>query len=345
MKRSKNRRLPLWLPYTSSISIKKTNVFFSYKGGEYSSDIKHIHSIMFYGAVCDIPESFLQLCVRNSVPLIIHRRNMSDAIWITPSVRTTTKEDVLEKQILARVNKKKTVHIVKRLLNAKFQSMRWLVAPPPGFSAHQTVVGMRTIEAYHARAYWQKYFGLLKASQYSRRGGTNPIKSTLDAVSKLIHGVILRYILYHRMSPYHAFLHIPTDYPSLTYDLMEPYRGYVDKVVFDTIRYALETGCEPKEYVARSIVAVEDLLNEVVYTHPTRQLVTFQELLHGSVLALRAYLQKEATRFILPIPSKPNGGRPVHAGYRLYGRSAGPTDFWEIAENVANKHERRMKNM
>jgi hypothetical protein len=34
------------------------------------------------------------------------------------------------------------------------------------------------------------------------------------------------------------------------------------------------------------------------------------------------------------MPTKPNGGRPVKAGYKLYGRSAGPTDFWEVAKKL-----------
>ena len=49
------------------------------------------------------------------------------------------------------------------------------------------------------------------------------------------------------MSPYHGFLHTPTEYPALVYDLMEPYRGYIEKTVFNTIQRSQEAGVEKKE--------------------------------------------------------------------------------------------------
>jgi len=342
--KKRKRKIPLWLPYTSNISVAKSRLDIEYKGGKFSGDMSTVHSIMFYGAVCDLPESFLQLCAKYRVPVTIHRRNMTNAVWITPSTQTGTQEDMLERQLLVRANKKKSGHIARRLLFAKFESMSWLVSPPFQFSSYYyDISAMRALEAQHAKRYWSKYFTLLGASTDSRRGANNPIKSTLDAVSKLIHGVLLRYVLYHRLSPHHAFLHLPTNYPSLVYDLMEPYRGYIDKVVFNTVQEAQKERLDAKEYLPRAIVAVEDLLDTTVYSSPTRQLVTFQELLHGSVLALRAYILGEAHRFMPPIPGTKNGGRPVRAGYRLYGRSAGPTDFWVQAEEVVKKHERRMQ--
>jgi len=83
-------------------------------------------------------------------------------------------------------------------------------------------------------------------------------------------------------------------------------------------------------------------LDEHVYVDATRQLVTFQELMHGSVLALRAYFLGEAPRYILPIPGKPNGGRPSKVGYKLYGRQAGKQDFWEKSRTAHAKHKKRM---
>ncbi len=342
MKKGK-KKVPLWLPYTSKIEVKKEHVEFQYKGGNYFTEMKNILSIMFYGGICDLSEDFLQLCAKKGIPLCIHRRTMSNAIWITPSIKTSTTEDILTKQVSFRSNEKKKIHIAKKILQAKFKSMQWLVAYPQLFDGKKySIPEMITIEAYHAKTYWKKYYELLGYSEHSRRGTPNQLKSILDAVSKLISGITLRYIIYHRMSPYHGFLHIPTDYPALVYDLMEPYRGYIEKIVFNTIKECRTEGIPEKEFLPRCIVAVEKFLDEQVYVCATRQIVTFQELLHGSVLALRSYLHGESRQFIVPIPGKPNGGRPVNAGYKLYGRGAGPTDFWSVAEKVSTAYENKL---
>jgi len=36
------------------------------------------------------------------------------------------------------------------------------------------------------------------------------------------------------------------------------------------------------------------------------------------------------------MPEKPNGGRPIKAGFKLYGHSAGITDFWSEAKSIAD---------
>lgn len=342
MQKSK-KRIPLWLPYTSKIDVKKEHIEFQYKGGEHYAEIKNILSIMLYGGTCDLSENFLQLCAKNGIPLCIHRRTMSNAIWITPSIKTSAKDDILTQQISFRSNEKKKTHIAKKILQAKFKSMEWLVAYPQIFNGKKySISEMVTIEAYHAKNYWKKYYELLGYGVHTRRGKPNQLKAILDAVSKLISGITLRYIIYHRMSPYHGFLHIPTSYPALVYDLMEPYRGYIEKIVFNSIKECQQAEISEKEYLPRCIVAVERFLDEQVYVCATRQVVTFQELLHGSILALRTYLQGESRQYIVPIPGKPNGGRPINAGYRLYGRSAGPTDFWKTAEKISQNYSEKI---
>lgn len=77
-----------------------------------------------------------------------------------------------------------------------------------------------------------------------------------------------------------------------------------------------------------------DEISAILNAVSNRQIVTFHELLHGVVLALRAYLFGNSHRFIIPSVDKPNGGRPVKAGYLLYGRSAGKTDFWDVARGL-----------
>jgi len=290
---------------------------------------------MFYGAVCELAQNFLELCTKYAVPICIHRRNMSQATWIMPSTRPYHDEDLLSLQITCRNSIKKSTHVAKKILDAKFKSMEWLVNTPLhwklcGFNQKEMV----NIEALHAQRYWKIYYRELGFEGHSRRGD-NELSTALDAVSKFYSSIILRWILYHKLSPYHGFIHIPRSYPALVYDLMEPYRGYIEKAIFDRIKSLPN---KPKDLTALAIQTVEDFLDQNIYTDTTRQIVSFQELFHGSVLALRAYILGQSKGLILPKPARPNGGRPIKAGYRLYGRSAGPTDFWEVAADVSAKY-------
>lgn len=332
-----NKKVPLWFPYTSSIEIKKNNLTFNYKGGSYSTNIKNILSIMLYGNTCDLKEEFLYTCCQNNIPICLHRRNLAKAVWITPSFQTGKREDILTKQIIFRANERKRTHITKKLLQAKFKSMSWLINGPVIKKGALSQKELINIEAQHAKRYWEKYYSLLGYPKNTRRNKNNELSKTLDAVSKLISGIILRYITYHKMSPFHGFLHITSDYPSLVYDLMEPYRGYIEKNIFETIKKIKKDSLDENCILPFCITATEDYLDKNIYTDTTRQIVTFQELLHGSVLSLRAYLLGNSRQFILPIPGKPNGGRPKKVGYKLYGREAGPTDFWEKANDLAKK--------
>ncbi|MFN4212902.1 MAG: hypothetical protein ACK4FL_02995, partial [Microgenomates group bacterium] len=89
------------------------------------------------------------------------------------------------------------------------------------------------------------------------------------------------------------------------------------------------------KYVALCIKNIKIFLDKKIYVEATRQIVTFQELFHGIVLALRSYLIGNTRRFIVPLPSKPNGGRSIKAGYQLYGHKAGITNFWPETKNIA----------
>jgi CRISPR/Cas system-associated endonuclease Cas1 len=332
---ARSYKVPVWLPYTSDIQVKGQKISFIYKGGRLDTEISKLHSVMFYGSVCDLTQNFLELCSKYIVPICIHRRNMSQATWIVPSIRPYHGEDILSLQIAHRNSIKKSTHIAKKILDAKFKSMQWLINEPLrwkqcGFSQKEMI----NMEALHAQRYWKIYYRELGYAGDSRRG-KNELSVALDAVSKFYSSIILRWVLYHKFSPYHGFIHIPRSYPSLVYDLMEPYRGYVEKAVFDKIK-SLPT--KPNNLTAIAISTIEDFFDQNIYTDTTRQIVSFQELFHGSVLALRAYILGETKGLILPRPARPNGGRPIKAGYRLYGRSAGPTDFWERASELSDKY-------
>lgn len=341
---AKKRKQYLWLPYISDVNLRGKQVKFIYKGGELTIRWMDIHSIMFYGESVDFPQKFLEKCSFYKIPVIIHRRNMTRAVIIAPTL-PPDQENILERQILFRKNKKKRAYIGKRLLQSKFKSINWLFPTNRNLLYRLTDLNqMLSIESWCAKRYWQEFFKQLKING-KRRKGDSIVRKALDASSKFVSGIILRWILYHSLSPYHGFLHKPTDYPALVYDLMEPYRGYFDKVIFDTARELQKNDSkndlEDTRLIGASVENLKKLLEEKVYVDATRQVVTFHELLHGVVLALRAYLLGNCKRFVVPIPSKPNGGRPINAGYKLYGHHAGKTNFWpetkKIAQNFAER--------
>ena len=332
----------LWLPYLSDYKVQPKSVRFIYKGGKIKIEWNKIHSIMLYGNHVPLEQDLLESLAKHGIPVIIHRRNMHKAVWITPS-NLSNRTDLLTKQILFRENEKKRLHFVRKTLAAKFKSMSWLV-PVPRKALYRVfkIDQLRTIEANHAKQYWAQYYALLNVNS-TRREKDNYLTHILDAVSKFVSAIILRWIHYHKLSPYHGFLHEPTDYPSLVYDLYEPYRGYIDKVVFDTIRshrkeFDTETGL-----LTKVISEVKELFDTKVYVHSTRQIVTFHELLHGNVLALRSWLLRQAYRYVIPQPDRPKGWRPIKAGYKLYGHTAGATDFWGYAAETTENFNRRLR--
>ncbi|MEZ6331056.1 MAG: CRISPR-associated endonuclease Cas1 [Candidatus Saccharimonadales bacterium] len=168
---------------------------------------------------------------------------------------------------------------------------------------------MRNIEALHAKQYWQAFYKELGAPAGFHRRDSNPYSQALDANSKFVSSIILRWISYHHMSPYHGFLHEPSDYPALMYDLFEPYRSLFDQHFLRAWKLGgMRT--DPKTLTPATIAISKEVLNNKVYVPLTRQIVTYQELLHGVVISLKYYLNDNEKRFLIPLPGKPNGGRP-----------------------------------
>lgn len=331
---AKQSKMYIWLPYLNDVKVTSDSVRFVFKGGKLKIKWKQIHSIMLYGKIIPLGQGFLEKCAYYKIPMVIHRRNMIRAIWITPSY-TSNRADLLEKQVLVRSKKKKRMHIAKHLLIAKFKSMEWLVPPPTMNILRINDLGeLRNIEANHAKNYWTKYYELLNITG-TRRSKNNIATTVLDASSKFVSSIILRWIHFHHLSPYHGFLHEPTDYPSLVYDLFEPVRGYYDKVVFDALREFKNKDLTDESILGYVIDEIKEFFDKKTYVHSTKQIVSMHELLHGIVLALRAYLIGDSYRFIVPLPAKPKTGRPIKAGFVLYGHKAGIVDFYDIAKNVA----------
>jgi CRISPR/Cas system-associated endonuclease Cas1 len=118
------------------------------------------------------------------------------------------------------------------------------------------------------------------------------------------------------MSPQHGFLHRPTDYPSLVYDLIEPYRYISEEAVAQAIQ---QSGVEDKNLTISSLNLIKQMMEETVYVPATRQKVRRKNLLHGAVLAMRAWLLGDMARLVIPEEGVSKGGRPPKVSYTLPG--------------------------
>lgn len=306
-------RASVWIPYLQAIEKTKAGWSVRYNGGEMMLDVKKTDSVLIYGASGSLPVAFLDDLASNHVPLLVHRRNLPDPYIFVPGARRDD-ADILSMQVRARDNKSKCAYVARTLIRERFAATRYPI--PAGvfkeLAQCRSVDDTRQIEAEQSRIYWTKYYRDAGMDEDTRRG-TNPLSAALDAGSFFLYGVLLRWVLMHKMSPAHGFLHVTTGYPSLVYDLMEPYRAVIEKAAFD----ALADGA--KDTTAAALQNLKDLLDEKVYVPSHRATARRKNLLHGSVLALRSWLIGESARLVLPVEGARIGGRRPKQGYKLPG--------------------------
>lgn len=331
------KRLPVWLPYLKSIEKQRGgNWLFQYKGGELITRLDSLHSIMIYGnSDISLAAGQIEEITRRGIPIVIHRRNIAQAIYIVGSLRAD-REDILTHQINIRNNKFKQTHIARQLITAKIKASKWLLEESVIPNTYLNLDAIRHIEAMHAAEYWRRYFKLL-GLPHGRRS-KEPHASALDAVSKFMSGIMLRWITYHHFSPYHGYLHEPATYPSLVYDLLEPYRSKIEQRILQAwLQLGMEGCMDVVKLTGVAINTTKDAMDEQIYCPLTRDIATRQELMHGAVLSLRAYAVGKQKKFLIPQEGKPNGGAPRKISWRLYGRHAGKTDFWQRARETVKE--------
>jgi len=291
-------RAALWVPYLHAIENEKGKKWkIIYKGGEISISPDQIDTIMFYGASGMLPLSFIDDMIQAKIVILIHRRNLSNPACFYAG-QTIDRTDILTAQIISRQNNIKACYIARRLVEARFDMTK---TTSPISETHRAALkkmrkieDIRSWEAYHARLYWDRYFTKLGFPDCRRRS-KNALSSALDAGSMFMTGILLRWILVHKLSPAHGFLHVRTEYTSLVYDLMEPYRYMIE----EALRRGIQKwdGEKAHTLTANTLTALKQILDETIYVPTTRQTVRRKNLLHGSVLALRAYLIGEMSRF------------------------------------------------
>lgn len=309
-----------YIPYFISMSkVSATTWDVVYSGGSVSIDLRHTLSVIFYNVSSSkgaLPISFLEGVKRFEGSVTVHRTHQSSPM-VLYSPSTVDRDDLLTQQILARSNAKKSAYIARSIIRLQWVGREWLFKT--GEHEYKELMGMRSVtdirlkEAQLSRLYWLKFYKACGLSGVSRRS-SHDINKSLDACSKYMAGIFLRYVLSHGLSPSHGFLHSSSSYSSLVYDLMEPYRYLVEKAVFE----AFNNGSS--DLVSSSISHLKLLLETQIKSEPTRQKIYTKSLIHGSVIALRHYLTGRMGRLLLPFETEKHVGRKKVVSYSLPGQ-------------------------
>ena len=316
----RNSKSSLWLPYVSRVEkLKGRKWRFTYNGGEVDAELSRLDCIMFYGASGQIPVALIDELALNRVPLLVHRRNVGRPAVFLPAPNSDAK-DILTSQIVARANRTKRSYVARTLVRARFRAVEATMRIPASayrrLAQARSLAKIRVWEAEHARRYWSRFFSNVGHPGALRRG-EGPLPAALNAGSMFLSGIFLRWILLHRLSPSHGFLHQGTDYMGLVYDLMEPSRCVIEHALAEAC--ARTRSGESDALTAQTLHFLKKSLDMVVYVPATRQFVRRKNLLHGAVLALRAYLAGDMRRLVVPEAGERRGGRPPKVSYRLPG--------------------------
>ena len=320
----KSAKASLWLPYFERVEAvgrgKPDQFHFFFKGGDFVCHLKQLDSIMFYGAAGYIPIEFLDRLSVYKIPLMIHRRNMPSPYLFFPD-SGSDECDVLSRQIEARNNQIKQCYIARTLIRERFKNFESLIVISDStykkLARCRSIDAIRVLEAELSQRYWREFYRKLGQPDVIRRDKTHPINQALNAGSYFLSGILLRWVLFHKLSPAHGYLHVQTNYPSLVFDLIEPFRYLIEEAVLVHLKPGSPT--ETNWLTAAVIKQMKEQLVEAVYVPATRQVVRQKNILHGVVLALRAYLLGENPRLVLPLKGSRKGGRPPKINYRLPG--------------------------
>lgn len=310
----------LWyLPYASTpLRLKKG--CWQFNGGAGTQDVvldKSAH-ILFYGAdeqTGALPLSFLAECAEYGVGITVHRNHVAAPLMFYRQ-NSHDRNDLLTRQILAREDAKKRAYIARTQVKWQWHQREWLgpcTGPASKLAACRSTAEARQIEARTARAYWEVYYRKLGLA--IGRRDTHPVNTALEALSHFLHGITLRWVVSHGLSPAHGFLHTDPAYTALVYDLMETTRWITEKAVFDEYQAGGES-----TLTERATKRFRAMLDEPIQSEPTRQQVYRKSLIQGGVIALRHYLEGRMRRYLPPIEETAQSrGRKRKTSYQLPG--------------------------
>lgn len=304
----------LWVPYCKGIARLPNSKKWVLNINEeaFLVDASKLCYIMFYGNVGAIPMPFLDELSSFRAVCVIMRRNARHPYVFLPA-GDPSREDLLTAQILCRCNDRKAAHVARSLVKARLSYMQAAFPRLSGFAAQlaeaKTVGQVRAVEARLVSAYWKQWYAAL-GLRMTRRS-RSPVNSALDAGSHFIAGILMRWIVFHRLSPHHAFLHETTGYPALVYDLMEPYRYLIEESAAAAWKeLARDVRDEdPRLATVLSRRAIDILMlrldEEAGSEHGMP--AAHKQLLRGAVVSLARYCRGETRTFRIPLPGAIRG--------------------------------------
>ena len=170
---------------------------------------------------------------------------------------------------MARTHGPKRAYIAQTLVRERFRGIADTFPLPD--TAYRRLARTRTLgqvrlwEAEHSRRYWRRCFAGLGHPDVTRRE-----KGPLPARSMFLSGILLRWLLIHRLSPSHGFLHEGTDYMGLIYDLMEPARYMIEEALAAACKVH-SPGSDTDSLTKATLSGLKHGLEKVVYVPATRQ--------------------------------------------------------------------------
>lgn len=310
-----------YLPYLESLVRKggaKSKCWIArFQGGQVDLPLNSLEAVMIYGDAGDVPVAFLADAGDTGTSVVFHTRHEKTPLTLMPRTRTD-RRDLLGAQIRAKSSKRKSLVVAKALITARVRQMGWLLTSAEddlkAIRQAPDLKSLRAIEAQYSKRYWDKYFSTLGLRGDGRRSD-NPVSKALNALSAFTGPLFLRWLTTHGLSANHGYLHEPTSYEALVFDLMEPVRHWFEQCIYQE---AFDGGLD--NLTARATSRYKRLLEGWVEVPSLQVSAKRKFVLYGMVLALRSYLLGEVNHVHLPMDSlERSKGRPVKVKYRLPG--------------------------
>lgn len=217
-----------------------------------------IDAIVVFAYSCNYSQQLLQKLCEENIPLIICDKKSQPIGIIQSSKQNVLRKQRVENQLNTKQTKIKFLwqQIIKHKTFNQSQLLKMLnkeYIDILNFSQRIKLNDIGNIEALTAQLYWKRLFG----DQFKRDPDLFGINSLLNYGYIVVRSVLNRAITASGLIPeiglHHKSLYNPF---CLSDDLIEPYRPYVDKIVFEIFDFDKDPDLTP-EY-KRRIVGVLD---------------------------------------------------------------------------------------
>jgi len=286
----------LYLPYPESLKVKTKFLEYIIDGKKGSALLDSVEVIFCLGDGINFPSEFLFKCQKKRIPVISYKTHLDEPLFITGSVLRAS-DNTLLKQIECYKNKKKRLVIVRKILERKFANQCWIGLKKVRLYRVINLENCLEVEGLRSKQYFRCYKKELKKRnvEFKSRRTKSSANLFLNAGYTYIRGIILRWVVFHRLSPHYGFLHKCTRYPALAYDLMELYRCWIDKWFIEYLdrRSSLR---DPNNFVRYCSQA----LNEKIFVAHQSQKISRKEFIKLSVWQLKKYLVGKNKTLVLP---------------------------------------------